>query len=301
MKKAEKYFGFGLCFQSDIALDEFLPCDSKPDVFIIEGKTPETIPNPYKKGLLYIAAKDVFLLTIPDTGRFYVQTGNKIIFERFGESDDKSIRVFLLSTVMAAVFIQRGLFPFHAGSVNVNGKGVLFSGISGAGKSSMVTGYYKKGFPVINDDVSLIKAIDNKLKVIPGFPRIKLWVDTLKAFNEDPDKYQKIRESIEKRHVPIHDDFQKEPVDLFAIIILAVRNTSDIDIKEVKGIEKFNVLRRHSFRYQFIEGLGMSKNHFETISDIAASTKVFRLFRPRKGFHVEELINIVNKSIANLG
>ncbi|MBN2682534.1 MAG: hypothetical protein JXR58_08495 [Bacteroidales bacterium] len=297
MSETKKYFGFGLCFQSDIPLDELLPCEEKADVFIIEGRTPENLAKQKKKGILYQAAKNQFLLTIPETGRFYVQNGNKIIFQRFKENDDKSIRVFLLSTVLAALFIQRGLFPLHSGSVNINGTAILFSGISGAGKSSMVTGYYKQGAPVLNDDVTLITEIDNKLMVVPGFPRIKLWADTLKAFDENPDDYAKIRDSIEKRHVPIHDVFYNEPIPVSKIFILAVRNTPGIEIKEVAGIEKFNVLRRHTFRYQFIEGLEMTKEHFQTISRIAEEVKVYRLFRPRKGFFVPELIKAVNEKL----
>jgi hypothetical protein len=295
MKVTNKYYGFGLCFQSDIHLEELLPSEAKADVFIIEGKTPDNLPKQKKKGILYQATKNQFLLTIPETGRFYVQNGNKIIFQRFLENDDKSIRVFLLSTVLAALFIQRGLFPLHAGSVNINGKGVLFSGISGAGKSSMVTGYYKNGFSILNDDVSLISEIDNKLMVIPGFPRIKLWVDTLKAFNEEPENFQKIRESIEKRNVPIHHVFHSEPIPVSEIYILAVRNSPGIEKIEITGIEKFNVLRRHTFRYQFVEGLEMAKEHFQTLSRLASDVKVYRLFRPRKGFFVKELMQAVEE------
>lgn len=297
MNTTNKYLGFGLCFMSDIPLEELMSCEAKPDVFIIEGKTPEKLQNIFKKGLLYQACKDQFLLNIPETGRFYVQNGNKIIFERLANVDDKSIRVFLLSTVLAALFIQRGIFPLHASSVNINEKAVLFTGISGAGKSSLVTGYFKQGFSVLNDDVSLITEIEKTLMVVPGFPRIKLWTDTLKAFNEEPENYQKIRDSIEKRQIPINDVFNKEPVPVSHIFILAVKNTPGIEVKEITGIEKFNVLRRHTFRYQFIEGLGMAKEHFHAISQLASNARVFRLFRPRKGFHIPELMKIVNEKM----
>ncbi|GAB4303355.1 MAG: hypothetical protein Kow0068_25700 [Marinilabiliales bacterium] len=292
------YRAFGLGISSEIELPELISSDSGNDVIIVTGKTPDKLESPIKTGIRYEAAENQFLLTVDNVARYYVTNGKQIIVEPYNNNDMASIRLFLLGSAFGALIIQRNLIPMHASSVKIKNFAVLFSGISGVGKSTIAAGFYKRNYTVLDDDVSVVNIINDIPNVVPGYPQIKLWADVLNHFDEMPENLIKVRSNIKKFCYKIKN-FDNHQYPIKYIFILQTKNSGNIEIKKLKGIDKFNVLRNNTYRVQFIEGLDKQKVHFKTLEKMARNCKIYTVKRPRTGFLLDALIDNILKTFDN--
>src|SRR5215510_9302338 len=127
------YTAFGLCLATEFPCPELAPGRGSPDVRIRYGVVPAQLTAAKKIGAHYQAAPGQLLLTIDGVARFLVQDGAEIIVERAPESDDDSLRLFLLGSVIGALLQQRGTLTLHSSVIEVDGGCVGFMGHSGAG------------------------------------------------------------------------------------------------------------------------------------------------------------------------
>ncbi len=86
-------------------------------------------------------------------------------------------REVLLWTTPAAVAIAlQGDLALHAASVEVNGKGLLITGDSGAGKTTTAAGFHLAGHRILSDDLSRCRLTDEPV-VFPGPAVLRLRPD----------------------------------------------------------------------------------------------------------------------------
>jgi hypothetical protein len=70
---------------------------------------------------------------------------------------------------------MRGVEPLHATAVVVDRGAIAFLGDSGYGKSSLGAGFVREKYPLLTDDVLVLKQRGQDLLAYPGMPRIKLF------------------------------------------------------------------------------------------------------------------------------
>ncbi len=292
------YKAFGLVFKSEIEIPEFLPTgETEADIQIITGMAPDKIPSPATRGVLFQGTAHEFLLQVPDTGKIFVSGGCSIIIEKKPDAGWDDIRVFLLSSGMGALLHQRGLLPMHASAVEINGIVALLMGNSGAGKSTLAAGLSKKGARILADDISLIRHENNNPLIIPAFPQVKLWEDSLKKLKDSAENLKKVRAELGKYWKSITEGFQDQPKAANMAFLLSPVNRNEFSIAPVTGIEKFNVLKNNTYKFRFIHGSGLEKNHFSSISHLANGIIVYKIERPSGGFELEQLVDLVLKQI----
>jgi len=299
--KKYKYKAFGLSIESEIFFPELILTDDKPDVYIKYGSIPKRLENPKKTGIKFQASENELLLNVDNVAGYYIQNGNSITINKYNNKDENSIRLFLLGSAFGALLIQRDVFSLHGSSTVIDGKAVVFSGVSGTGKSSLVTEFYNDDYLFLNDDVSSILFNGGELFVVSAYPRIKLWKDTVDQFSLNENNFDKIRKNIQKFGVPTKEKYCNTQPPLEAIFILGTKNTEGIDVREIKGIEKFNILKRNTYRFQFINGLNKQKEHFKAFNELALKIPVYKLDRPKKGFYTKEMKTEIMKIIDNNG
>jgi hypothetical protein len=292
------YKAFGFIFSSDFEIPELIEIKKTDKInFKIEkGTVPKEIEKPEKKGVFYQISQKEFLLNIKDTADYYVYNSEKIIVQPHKNAKQEAINLFLLGSVIGVIIFQKNKIPFHGSSVIINNKAIIISGVSGAGKSTIVANFIKKGFPLLSDDVVSLFQDDKKILAEPGFPQIKLWEDSLKMLSINK-KLKKIRPELNKYRYPVKN-FETKNHEISAIFIIKTKNTFGVEINEIKGVEKFKILNRNIYRKQFIEGLKVQKNQFKIISNLAASTKVYIIERPNANNTIED---VSKKIIEKLG
>jgi hypothetical protein len=297
---SNSYYLFGLTIASALPLPavavESVPT---PDVVIEYGATPEELTAPQVAGVRFQAAPGEFLLRVDNVARFYVQGGNRITITPVNGSQEADILSFLMGSATGALLQQRQVLVLHGSAIEVNGESVLFCGPSGVGKSTLAAGFHKRGYPFLADDLCAIGTHHGRPSVIPGFPRLKLWADSLKRLDTAHDDLERVRwgTDLQKYFLPAENS-RENPVPVRAVFILSTSNKDHLELTSLTGSEKIEPLIRNSYRMRFLEGLGGKNAHFKQCAAIAAAADVCRVVRPLQGFMLDELMDLLAERLA---
>lgn len=290
------YYAFGLNFESDIELSPFTVADAKTsDVRIIKGAVSEAgieaaiVNKPFMQ-----SSPNKLWLHIPNIARFYVADGNTIVVEPMKGADMQSVKLFLLGSCMGAIMYQRNRLVIHGNAIRFGDECVIFAGASGVGKSTLAAAFVKRGYRILADDLSVI---DEYGCVQPSYPQLKLWSDTAKKLEIDTSNLEQIRLQVEKYAYPLKKEFYTKPLPVKALYILNHHNQENFIVEPLVGIKKFEPLKTHSYRGGYLEGLGLNAKHLTLCASVANKIDISRMTRPRVGFKLDELIELIETDV----
>lgn len=291
------YRAFGLNFASEIPFLDMKTTTAAPDVTIAFGQIPKGIPNARAKGVRYQAAPGEFLLNVDNIAGYHVTEGRRIVIDPKPNAATEEIILFLMGSAMGALLHQRNMLPLHAGSILVDGAAVLFTGPSGIGKSTIVAAFEKRGLTVLSDDVCAVYAEAGKeANVYAGFPRIKLWADTLEMLETPTKELKQVRldADFKKFFVPFKNSLHT-PVPVRCVFVLNTTNTDTFTVEALHGKDRIDPIYDNTYRINFLGGLGGEKEHFRQCMAVANTASVFKITRPKKVFRIQELMDIIKK------
>lgn len=275
------YFAFGLYIKSQLVLPELARAVGENfDVRIHYGDIPERVKSIIEETDYYQAGNNEFILRVEEVATFYIANGEQIVVKTCNSASSGMVRLFLLGTVMGILLMQRGTLPIHGSAVNMNGCGVLFTGISGAGKSTIAAALCKQGYLLLADDVSVLTWAQGRYQVQPAYPQQKLWPDSAAMLGIDITAASQVVQSESKRAVPVAECFGRQQVPIKVIYEIVVQPCNDIAIFPLKGAAKLATIIANTYRARFIDCLGKKFSHFEQCANLGKQVQVFRLVRP---------------------
>jgi len=292
------YRAFNLNLQSQLKLPELLSFPNElvmlPDICIQFGSVSASgLEHPLFKGVGFETNTESLWLHVPDVARYLISNGNLITIDPCDQSDEDSIRVFLLGSCMGAILMQRNFFLLHANAIKIGDYGISFAGASGIGKSTLAAAFMKKGHSILTDDVC---AINQNGEILPGFPQVKLWADASKHMAIETQSLRKIRPNIEKFSVPVDQQFHQHPLPLKLVYILHSHQKEMFEFTEVYGSQKFNALKNNTYRACYLSGLN-NHTHFKQCATIAARVNLVRITRPNSGFQLNQLMDLIHADL----
>jgi hypothetical protein len=182
-----------------------------------------------------------FELRYADGTRFVVDEQATQIWGEPGPNlTDEDAVVYLLGPVMGFALRRRGRTPLHASALACGDRAVALMGSAGAGKSTTAAALALKGWPVLCEDVCALEESEGNLNVLPGYPRVCLWPDSVNYLFSSPDALPLIVEGWEKRYLPLdgaHAQFAPGKLPLAAIYLLAPRS-DDISAPHLEPMSK---------------------------------------------------------------
>ncbi|MDR3598913.1 MAG: hypothetical protein P4L49_00250 [Desulfosporosinus sp.] len=292
------YKAYGLIIESDFFIPEFIEFQGQPVVFIKYGEVKPFLENPDEKRIRFEAAKDEFLLKLEGVAKFYVANGNEIIVEPDVDAEMDDIRVFLLGSVFAALLQQKQYLVLHGSSIVVNGKGILFTGSSGSGKSTLAAALCKKGYKLLTDDLCAIKLNETgKPEIIPGFPKLKLWKDSVLLLGENIDSLTPIRSKLQKYRLDAAAVFSQDSVPMSKMYILCDQSNSELMIETVQSTDKLKELITNTYRYRFMKAQGGRSHHFKQIAAVANVVDISKITRDKKLTTLEQMLTLCEEEI----
>ncbi|CQR74733.1 HPr kinase/phosphorylase [Sporomusa ovata DSM 2662] len=298
-----RYSAFGIQIDSEIMLPELQQAWGGPaDVIICYGAVPDKINVPIKTAYCYQAAVGEFLLRIDGIAVYYVTNGQQITIQPLGDANYSLVRLYLLGTAMGVLLMQRGLVPIHGSTVAINGCGVVFTGVSGAGKSTMAAALLKKGYSLLTDDVSAVASDQNGVFwVQPGYPQQKLWQDAASMIGIDTMVFDRICEDRDKYAVPISAGFRRLSIPITAVYEIVVKPCLNVSIVPIKGVAKLATIMSNTYRVEFVNGLGLKIPHFKQCANIVKQVQVFRLIRPEDTMSLIRQVTMMLQHFRDLG
>jgi len=280
------YFLCGWRVHSELNLPELAPWsgdDRQPDVVIRLGEVPERLDDlvedsPFQQ----IDRRGNCMLRIEKVAAYLVTGPHQVIVAPRPGVGEAEIRVFLLSSVFGYLCHLRGLFPLHGSCVAIGGKAVAFCGPSGAGKSTTAVQLALRGHRLLADDVCVIDAhAEAGPQVLPAFPRLKLWEDTLAAFNISREGLDRNRFGQDKYHYRPIESFLAAPVPLGGVFLLrrAGPDAPEESVQLSRPAEKIAALSEEMFRPREGAALGKTPSLLAAQGLVAGSTPIWRLTR----------------------
>lgn len=294
VKTNQVYKAFGLTIISDVSLTGLELGGGTPDITVRYGAVPETLADATSMGLRFQVAPDRFLLKVDGVARYMVSNGQEIMIEPCPSAKEHDIRVFLLGSVLGALLQQRGDLVLHGAAVVVNNHGIILSGVSGVGKSTLAAALSQKGYLILTDDVSVIRcSTAGSSCIIPGYPRLKLWADSAEKIGNDTNSLQQVRGELGKFDVPLTEEFCQTPVPLRCLYQLNISDSTSVQIVRDNGVQKLETLMKNTYRYRFLDGKSGKALHLKQCVAVAKTIDICQIMRPRKGFLLDELVAVL--------
>jgi len=268
--------------------------DRSAELTVRLGEAPP-LADPVDDGpLLQIGADGICRFAIAGVAAFRVDAeGREITVEPYVAIDTPDIRVFLFGTVFAIVCFRRKLLPLHASAVRIGGKAMAFSGPSGCGKSTTAASFFKRGYAVVSDDVAVIEPdAPGGPRLLPGFPRLKLWHDVMNGFGFGTSGLEHTRGELDKFHLPVEKAFAAAPLPLAAVYHLGeALDAQQEEVKPLHGVDAFLALERGVYRRKLGYKIMGAPAMFALSSRVAAAVDSARLVRRISFARAEEIVD----------
>jgi len=142
------------------------------------------------------------------------------------------------------------------------------------------------------DDITVISLEEEHPLITPSFPGMKIWEDSLMELGKDPGNLNPIRADLKKYLMPVKN-YRTESVEAERIFMLATHNREAFEIRDVKGIEKFNLLKNNTYFFRGMNKTGILQHHFALCNTLAQAVPVTQVIRPNNGFRIPELIDSI--------
>jgi hypothetical protein len=296
------YMLYGLKVKSEINMPELIKLDSKNisdwDVSVFYGNMPKQIDGYIIKNKYFELSKREFYLNIKGIASYYVADGSTIIVKSELGSSLEDIKIFLIGTCFGMLLKQRNTIAIHGGTVVVDGKGIIVTGHTGAGKSTLVSAFRNEGHAFLADDVSALGIdIDKNIIIHPTYPQQKLCKDAMDKMGYDTDNFLQIDSYRDKYAIPLETNFADFPVLLKAIYEVNIGQGDKVEFEEILGFEKMRLILRNIYRIEVFNDIGLEVEYFKQCIEIAKTVPVYRIKRPKGRFTVKEQTILIKNSL----
>lgn len=188
---------------------------------------------------------------------------------------------YLLGPAMGFVLRRRGILTLHASGVAFAGRAVLFCGPAGAGKSTLAAALALGSAPVLCEDIAALRATGGAVQVAPGYPRVCLWPDSVRALSENEVAFPPLTPTWEKRHLPLDGrlaTFQDAPLPLAAIYLLDARAESESAprIEPLRAGEAAPLLVQNTYMNDLLDRQ-QRVSEFEALGQLLSAVPAFRI------------------------
>lgn len=252
--------------------------------------------NPWMAG-----ARDRFLLTIPETGRFLVSDGQRVEIEPAPDAHEIDLRLYLLGSVFGALCHQNGFLPLHASAIEREGRVTAFVGDSGAGKSTLAAFLARRGHTVISDDICLLGGGgDESLAVTPVAGWLKLWRQSLDALGENAAEENRLISTEDKFRVYLPPGARLNP--RLACVMLLERpadgaNDAPAYLAPVTAATAVARLMDMVYLSEVAQVAGGERALFERCAGIVNQVKVVRLVAPLGFERMNEVLDLIEAEL----
>ncbi len=187
---------------------------------------------------------------------------------------------YLVGPVLGFVLRLKGISPLHASAVEIGGRAVVIVGPPGAGKSTTAAAFAHLGHAVLSDDVAALREQGNQFYVAPGYPRVNLWPDSVRALHGSEDALPRITPTWSKCYVPLdcHGRFASRSLPLRAIYLLGTRGPAKTapEIEEVAASDALLSLVANTY-VNYVLNREMRHAEFDLLTRLVSSIPLRRI------------------------
>lgn len=218
----------------------------------------------------------------------------------------ESATTYLTGPILGFILSLKKVTCLHASAVNINGKAIVFTGDSNAGKSTLAGIFAKRGFSVLSDDIVAITPHNSHFLIQPAYPRVRLWSSSVIALYNHQEALPKIapqHPTWDKRYLDLNqlNLYQSQPLPLKRIYVIGDRenplgdrfnNTNVPRIESIPSKETMiNLVKNTYATYEFDKQLQI--RDFQVFGEIAKQVKIKRLISHTNPQYLDQLCDII--------
>ncbi len=229
--------------------------------------------------------------------------GHRIACRELNGASHESFQTYLLGQVLSFALLKQGIEPLHSTTVVIDGKAVAFLGDSGDGKSSLGAAFLEAGYPLLTDDLLVLKEEGDRFVAYPGPPRIKLFPEIVRSFLGERVAGIPMNNQTSKMVIPLGQNDMVLPQAAFplkAIYVLTPPPASlrghRITIRMLSPRRAFIELVKNTFN-TVIDEPGRLKRQFAVATRLATRVPIASLSYPRT---LEQLPDVREAILADL-
>lgn len=244
---------------------------------------------------------------------FLYSDGVRFAVEREGREiwgdwpDDYTLEdacTYLMGPVIAFVLRLRGVTCLHASAVGVGDRAIAFVGEPGAGKSTTAAAFARLGYPVLSDDVVVLSDRNDRFFVQPGYPRVNLWPDSVRALFGSEDALPHITPTWDKQYLALDQNgyrFQSVPLPLGAIYILAERKlgSTAVVVEELSGSAALTTLVANKYLHYLLDR-EMQCRDFDVLGRLITQVPVRRIRPMANPSKLSDLCECIAADVRNV-
>jgi hypothetical protein len=191
MADVKRYRYFDLCIESELPLHGLEPDATAPPAWRVNLLPPtghaeeldwfHTWSDPSGQPIMAAARREGrYLLQFFGLARFDLDFRARVIAIRPLEGcPDETLVHLLVDQVLPRAVCHEGRLVLHASAVALaDGSAVAFSGVSGRGKSTLASAFFRAGYRVLSDDCLLLDPRDGAVMAVAAYTSMRLWSDS---------------------------------------------------------------------------------------------------------------------------
>jgi len=255
---------------------------SPPDFFYVSPTCNEQGHPTLRVGA--IADGSYFALLYADGVQFVVDRSGQEIWVDWPETSSlEDAATYLMGPVMGYVLRRRGIVSLHASAVSIDGRAIALVGEAGAGKSTTAAAFATLGYGILSDDLVPLDDRKDGFLALPGYPRINLWPDSVRALFGSEEALPRITPTWEKRFLALDREgyrFESNPLPLAAIYVLAPRDSAAprMSFEEQNASTALITLVKNTY-VNYLMDPQMRRHEFDIVSRLVSAVSV-RSVRP---------------------
>lgn len=291
----QSFSAYGLSLQSSVHLPELIAHEAIPTITISRGSVGRFADDVGRVQCVSITSDEV-VLAWGSIASVAIRRGTEMVLDAAEDIAEEILRLLVLGPALGVLLHQRGIMTLHASVVAQSDTAVAFIGWKGAGKSTTAASLCARGYTLLSDDILAVEpSTPADIRVLPGFPQMKLWPDAASAVGSDPDVLPRLVPGAAKRAYT-GARFQERSCALRRIYVLEFGD--DLRVEPVGGQERVIELVRHSYAIRFLGNPAATPLHFRQCVDLAARVPIRRLIRPRDLDALDDLAELIRRDAA---
>ena len=248
----------------------------------------EDLGERYKSTLRLFKTPTGFLLEIDCEGRGffeYTPEGIGIYWEPGGTGPAHYFQTLGLSLWLELA----GVLCIHANALALDDFAIAMIAPSQAGKTTLSAALLQQGLQLMTDDMLALHRDANGWRVYPGWPQLRMWPDSARAFSASGFKAQaKVHQRFDKRvvDVAVNDRFCEQSRPVKHLLLLEMRNREtggapgEVEISDISPTEAVIHLLQNSILGDAYQPLNIEPARLETLANLLNQVPLKKLSYP---------------------
>lgn len=316
------YHVFGLVASSNFPILGLTPLalPSEPDLHLHLGASPPSLSlsDPEPSELFYasrdlnssgqahvriwrVSGADFLRVDFDDGAQFWLDRGAHNLWAMWRPplTLDDAVS-YLLGPVFGLVLRVRGVVCLHSSAVSIGGRAVAFVGPQGAGKSTIAAAFASRDHAVLSDDIVALIESANAFHVLPAYPHLSLWPDSVEAIFGSPDAAPSFSAMWDKRRLALGGPrlpFENRALPLSSIFLLAERRAGPPSTDSASPRDALLALVANSYATNALDSKGHAKE-LPILGRLVSTVQVFHLQAPPDTARLAEVCECVSRIAA---